>query len=304
MRKVFIIILVLLLSGITASAQSIRDLRINEVLVKNIDNYEDDYGHRSSWVELYNTGHAVLNLSGCYLEVVNRDGSTVRYRIPANDPRTVVAPLGYSIFFCEGTDTKGTFYTNFTLDDAVSVALINASGKGEPIDILSWGVEAQLPDVSIGRYTTEDGDVLVKQLPKTTPYATNNTDEVIPQHEKFRRMDPYGVVMSITAMSVVLMALLVLFILFKLVGNYMVSIARRKEAASKKLAGMEENSAKAVPYSSPHSGEEIAAIAMALRLYQKDLHDTESAVLTINRVARAYSPWSSKIYGLRKIPRN
>ena len=31
-------------------------------------------------------------------------------------------------------------------------------------------------------------------------------------------------------------------------------------------------------------------------------HDAESTVLTINKVKRAYSPWSSKIYSLREVP--
>ena len=49
------------------------------------------------------------------------------------------------------------------------------------------------------------------------------------------------------------------------------------------------------------SGEEIAAIVMALHQHL-NAHDTESTVLTINKVKRAYSPWSSKIYGLREVP--
>ena len=46
-----------------------------------------------------------------------------------------------------------------------------------------------------------------------------------------------------------------------------------------------------------------AAIAMALYLYQNELHDYENTVLTINKVSKNYSPWSSKLYGLREIPR-
>ena len=45
-----------------------------------------------------------------------------------------------------------------------------------------------------------------------------------------------------------------------------------------------------------------AAIAMALHLYQSELHDYENTVLTIQKVSRNYSPWSSKIYTLRKTP--
>jgi Na+-transporting methylmalonyl-CoA/oxaloacetate decarboxylase gamma subunit len=48
--------------------------------------------------------------------------------------------------------------------------------------------------------------------------------------------------------------------------------------------------------------EEIAAIAVALKLYQSDLHDRESEVLTIMNIKRAYSPWNSKIHGLTPAP--
>lgn len=51
------------------------------------------------------------------------------------------------------------------------------------------------------------------------------------------------------------------------------------------------------------SGEVNAAIAMALYLYSSEIHDQENPVLTMIRVSRTYSPWSSKIYGLRKLPR-
>jgi hypothetical protein len=50
------------------------------------------------------------------------------------------------------------------------------------------------------------------------------------------------------------------------------------------------------------TGELNAAIAMTLYLYASELHDAENMVLTINKVSRTYSPWSSKIYTLRKTP--
>lgn len=52
------------------------------------------------------------------------------------------------------------------------------------------------------------------------------------------------------------------------------------------------------------SAEVNAAIAMALYEYFNADHDQENAILTINRVSRMYSPWSSKIYNLRHHPRN
>ena len=43
---------------------------------------------------------------------------------------------------------------------------------------------------------------------------------------------------------------------------------------------------------------DIVAIAMALHLFYDEVHDNESNVITIKRIERRYSPWSSKIYGV------
>ena len=50
--------------------------------------------------------------------------------------------------------------------------------------------------------------------------------------------------------------------------------------------------------------QEIAVvIGVALSVYSKDIHDYEMMILTIQKAIRPYSPWSSKIYGLRQYPR-
>ena len=49
-------------------------------------------------------------------------------------------------------------------------------------------------------------------------------------------------------------------------------------------------------------GEVFAAISLALHEHN-DMHDLEDTVLTITRVKRSYSPWSSKIYTLRETPK-
>lgn len=43
---------------------------------------------------------------------------------------------------------------------------------------------------------------------------------------------------------------------------------------------------------------DVIAIAMALHLFYDEVHDNESNVITIKRIERRYSPWSSKIYGI------
>jgi hypothetical protein len=49
--------------------------------------------------------------------------------------------------------------------------------------------------------------------------------------------------------------------------------------------------------------EEAAAIALAISLYKTQMHDMESLTITLQKVSRIYSPWSSKIYTLRQNPR-
>lgn len=49
--------------------------------------------------------------------------------------------------------------------------------------------------------------------------------------------------------------------------------------------------------------ETAAAIALAIHMYKNELHDQESFTITLKKVSKIYSPWSSKIYTLRQNPR-
>lgn len=114
--------------------------------------------------------------------------------------------------------------------------------------------------------------------------------------QKFSDIDPWGVGMTFIGMAVVFLSLLLLYLLFQNITRLL--NLRIKKALRK--SGKEE---KEVKENLEMPGEINAAIAIALHLYMNELHDRESAVLTINRIARTYSPWNSKIYGLRQFPR-
>ena len=47
-------------------------------------------------------------------------------------------------------------------------------------------------------------------------------------------------------------------------------------------------------------GNVTAAISLALHMYFNELHDEESNVVTIKKIKKAYSPWSSKIYSVNQ----
>ena len=151
-------------------------------------------------------------------------------------------------------------------------------------------------DQSIGWKVEAAGvDPVWTELDATTPGAVNDVVEFESKAELFRQHDPKGFIMSITAMSVVFLALILLYLVFKQVGKSHVKRAKNKAAASAAVAAT--GSSGDAP-----NGEIIAAIAIALKKYEEDLHDIESTVLTINRVAKAYSPWSSKIYSMVQAP--
>lgn len=107
--------------------------------------------------------------------------------------------------------------------------------------------------------------------------------------------DPVGIYVTIISVGTVLIALIVLFFLIAMFGKLMMRAAQKKSAQSKGESAVAE-------CSSVVNGEVIAAITLALKLDQDELHDCESEMITINKVARVYSPWSSKIHGLTHEP--
>lgn len=280
----------------TLSAQGIHNVKINEILVVNQNNYVDDYGNHESWIELMNTGYENVNIGGCYLGVVLKDGSEVKYYIPSRDNRMKLSPLSYVVFFCEGTDTKGAFHTSFTLDNAEKIIFYNANGR-DVVDEMVITAEARTPDVSYGRYTNAEGETVIGVLSSTTPNASNENTIVTPRHEVFRQRDKSGVVMTLTAMSVVFSALLLIFFVLKAFTYVM-----NNDFGKKKKAAAAAAAAPAAKKATMENEEVVAAIATALDLYRQDLHDREDMVITIQNVGRRYSPWSSKIHGLTALP--
>ena len=111
--------------------------------------------------------------------------------------------------------------------------------------------------------------------------------------EVIAKADPWGVGMAAVAMSVVFLSLLLLYLVFKNVGKTLISVQDRRRKKHDKPID------KPVGVSTADtSGEVYAAISAAIHLYNEELHDEQDTVLTINKVSRTYSPWSSKLHGL------
>lgn len=106
-----------------------------------------------------------------------------------------------------------------------------------------------------------------------------------------------GIVISVVGYVVVFAALVLLYYFF---GN-LTKLINYNVKRKLKAKGGETEEVDTTDFSVP--GEVAAAISMALNLHFDELHDIESTILTIKKVQRPYSPWSSKIYGLREYPR-
>jgi glutaconyl-CoA/methylmalonyl-CoA decarboxylase subunit delta len=97
--------------------------------------------------------------------------------------------------------------------------------------------------------------------------------------------------------------LTVVVVLFWLYHTYYVAPRLNQKPVRKKTSATSIASNDNLNNASEISDEVSAVIGLALHLYQQRLSDDENARLTIARVSRTYSPWSSKIYGLRQNPR-
>lgn len=291
-KKMGVLLLFALLVSFGASAQRASSMRINEVLVVNEDNFVNDYGKRRPWIELYNTSAGSVNIAGCFL--TNDKNNPTKYTIPKGDVLTTLPPRQHTLFWADGEPGRGTFHVNFTLDPSKEnyIAMYDADGK-TLIDEVTIPA-SQKADISYGRKT--DGKDEWVQLTKVTPSTNNLTLDSNEKIENFKKNDSVGIAMTLTAMAVVFLGLFMLYFIFKQIGKMSI-------AASKRNAQKAAGKATIVADAGQESGEIFAAISAALYELSDDNHDIENTVLTIRKVARTYSPWSSKIYGLRDVPR-
>ena len=303
--KIGIFFTLLLVLGVCSSCgekKSNNKLVLNEVLITNEGNYQDDYGLHSAWIEIFNRSYGSADLAGCYLKCSSQPGDTVSYFIPKGDVLTLVKPRQHSLFWADGEARRGTFHTNFTLNPETQnwIGLYD-SGRNllDQITIPAGVLQANQSYARISdaaeKWEVKDGSA----EKYVTPSTNNKTIDSNAKMEKFEEHDSDGIGMSISAMSVVFCGLILLFIAFKIVGRVSVSLSKRNAMKAKGITDKQEAKEKKMGEA---PGEIFAAIAMAMYEMQSDVHDVEDTVLTITRVKRSYSPWSSKIYTLRETP--
>ena len=281
-----------------AGAQSQDAMRLNEYLVVNTDDFQDDFGQQNAWFELFNSSYGTVDIGGCYLS--DDANNLKKYAIPGGDLMTKVKPRQHVLFWADNQPYRGTFHVSFDLANAKEIILTKGDGK-TIIDRIP--VRHDLGDnISFGRAMDGEGSITGdgagwQVMERTSPSTNNSLIDKAAKPDRMKAMDPYGWILALTAMSVVFLALILLYFIFKAIGNANIKAGKKRSAAA---AGTDVKSSQygEVP------GEVYAAIATAMHLYNEDsgTHDEESFVVTLHHTDRTYSPWSSKIYTLRETP--
>lgn len=296
-RKIILAAMAIVLSASGAFSQSRKALRINEVMVQNESSIVDDYGQRHAWIELFNSNFAPLEISSVYL--TDDPADPKKYPVPLGDVNTRISKRQHVVFFADGEPNKGTFHTSFVLVPGREnwIGIYDADGH-TLIDEVT--VPADLPaNCTYARSVDGEGEWMVRDGGEAyiTPSSANVIRDTNSKIEEFADKDGNGIGMTVMAMCIVFSALLVLCLCFYAIGKIGGAVSRlnKMRAHGVTKADVDEG------FVAHDSGEEIAAIVMALHDHL-NAHDTENTILTINKVKRAYSPWSSKIYSLRELP--
>ena len=296
--------LLLALGFTSCTSEGESKLMLNEVLVDNQTNFQDDYGVHSAWIEIFNKSYGSADLAGCYLKHSSQPGDTAVYFIPKGDVLTKIKPRQHALFWADDKPNRGTFHTNFLLErDKDNWIGLYDSGK-KKLDEIVIPAGLLQADQSYARVDDAAAEWEVKDESAekyVTPSTNNKTLDKNVKMEKFEQHDSIGIGMAITAMAVVFIGLILLYIFFKFIGKASVRLRTDRAMKAKGITDREEAKEKMLGHA---PGEVYAAIAMAMHEMQSDVHDVEETVLTITRVKRSYSPWSSKIYTLRETPQH
>jgi regulatory protein YycH of two-component signal transduction system YycFG len=107
-------------------------------------------------------------------------------------------------------------------------------------------------------------------------------------------IDDASAIRLLILVNIVLLSIVLLYFVFRVV------IPRIKKYGSelKEKRSIEAETGKSSEVRTPDTE---AAIALALYMYFNEMHDEESDIITVKRVSKTYSPWSSKLYSMRNL---
>ncbi len=325
-NKFLLLLATLMMTG-WAFGQSARDLRINEIQIKNTDNFVDEYGRHVPWIEIFNSSYNTVNIAGCYLTDDTTGFSAVKsngipahwYQISKTDVNTSIQQRSYAVFYLDAQPLYGTFHTNFDPRTSKTnyIALISGDGK-DVIHILQYPKE-ELMDTCLSYGADQDASLKKDNKDKAkkknmmseyqfkenpTPGFSNELTTTKSRQEKLKEDDPYGIGLALISMSVVFTALIIIYIMLKLFGYLSRKAAAKNSPQTETESGTADSTAPTAKVEHEMiTGEELAAISTALHLHFNSMHDEESEIITIDMPSAHYSPWAQKGLSMKKNPK-
>jgi hypothetical protein len=162
MKYPVIIFLILIGWGIAFG----QGLLINEFMADNLTTIADQNGEYDDWVEIYNSGHSTISLSGYYL---SDDDNLTRWPFPD----TAIPAGGFLIVWADDDAGQAGLHASFKLSSYGEA--VNLIGPGTiMVDSISYG--PQMTDISYGRYP--DGAGSFRYMYPTFS-AANRGDQIV-----------------------------------------------------------------------------------------------------------------------------
>lgn len=110
----------------------------------------------------------------------------------------------------------------------------------------------------------------------------------------FSAIDNTALTIVIVGVSIVFLVLFIIYLFFKYLIPLVLKMSIKRIAKKLGHDGDTKNLLNV-------QGDVSAAIGLALYMHFNEMHDEESNIITIKRVSRTYSPWSSKLYSMRNL---
>ncbi len=143
------------------------DLRLNELMSANVATAQDESGDYDPWVEIYNFGSGLVDVSGLYL--TDDAGDLTKWSMPSSN----LDDGDFLTFWLDGETTEGINHANFSL--SATGGTLQLTDGVTVIDSVTF--EAMADDLSLAR--VPDGDGEWESTDRPTPDAANLASLVV-----------------------------------------------------------------------------------------------------------------------------
>ena len=303
MKKKYSLTAVLALCSLVVFGQGAKNIKINEVMTNNTSSIVDEYGEHLAWIELANTSFSTFNVRGMYITtdtaVLNKS-LTVPERvskmsiIPNNEVRTNMSGRQHLLLYLNSHPAKGSTHLTSVMSSEGKVWIALFEGNG--VDLVDSVTIPTTLNANTSYARQKDGSDIweVKAVDAVTPGIENYINVTESKVSQIKRDDPHGFGITLLSMGIVFTCLALLWVFFTLFGKLMRSRQERKRQSAKRAhrerilskISMEEEDERAFPGVVTKRRDEdpdvlMAVVAMALKEYLDDTHDTESGVITL-----------------------